>query len=164
MMEGSGLHITIEGVKRSYDCFDLAFRKYSHERWEVKYDTADLSKVLATNEDASLRFMLEEKYIQPMALKDRKPGDSGQLQRVKDHNERLEKHVTDFRSAHIEALTPVLEMLPQLDTLSKLLITDSCGQHKNNRNANRALAPKSPKGDLIQVAEDVSYETPYDLY
>lgn len=164
MMEGSGLNITINGVKRSYDCFDLAWRKHSSERWEIRYDAADLSKVLAVNEDASLRFVLEEKYIQPMALKDRKPGDSGQLQRVKDHNERLEKHVTDFRAAQIEALTPVLEILPQLDTLSKLLITDSCGQHKNNRNATRALSPKSSKGDLKQGAEDVRYETPYDLY
>lgn len=155
MMEGSGLHVTINGVKHTYDCFDIAFRKNAHVRWEVRFDPTDLSQVLAVNEDASLRFILEKKYIQPMALKDRKPGDSGQLQRVKDYNDQLEKHIIDRNEKMVEALTPVLQMLPQLDTLSKLLITDSAGQHKNQRNANRAIK---------QQAEDIIADNPYDLY
>ena len=157
MMEGSGLNITINGVKRSYDCFDIAWRKHTSERWEVKFDPEDLTKVLAINEDATLRFILEEKYIQPMALKDRKPGDAGQLQRVNDFNKHLEKHVIDLRAKQVEVLTPVLEILPQLDTLSKLLITDSCGQHKNNRNAGRAL--KTQNVEDAQIAD-----SPYELY
>lgn len=164
MMEGSGLNITINGVKRSYDCFDIAWRKHTSERWEVKFDPEDLRTVLAINEDATLRFILEEKYIQPMALKDRKPGDAGQLQRVKDHNEQLEKQVSDFRAKQVEALGPVLEILPQLDTLSKLLITDSCGQHKNNRNELRAKN-QEPRSKMQKAAEDVEIlENPYDLY
>lgn len=156
MMEGSGLHVTIGGIKRSYDCFDIAFRQHAHIRWEVRFDPSDLSKIIAVNDDASLRFMLEEKYIQPMALKDRKTGDSEQLQRVKDYNASLEKHVIDRNEKMVEALTPVLEMIPQLDTLSKLLITDSQGQHKNNRNATRSLRAK---------AEDIEEtNNPYDLY
>lgn len=156
MMEGSGLHVTIGGIKRSYDCFDIAFRQHAHVRWEVRFDPSDLSKIVAVNDDASLRFMLEEKYIQPMALKDRKTGDSEQLQRVKDYNASLEKHVIDRNEKMVEALTPVLEMIPQLDTLSKLLITDSQGQHKNNRNATRSLRAK---------AEDIEETNdPYDLY
>lgn len=91
-----------------------------------------------------------------MALKDRKTGDSEQLQRVKDYNASLEKHVIDRNEKMVEALTPVLEMIPQLDTLSKLLITDSQGQHKNNRNATRSLRAK---------AEDIEEtNNPYDLY
>jgi hypothetical protein len=165
LLEGSGLHITINGVKRSYDCFDLSFRKYGHVRWEVRFDPDDLSQVLAVNEDGSLRFMLEEKYTQPMALKDRKPGDSGQMQRVKDYNDQLEKQVTDFRAKQIEALGPVLEVLPQLDTLSKLLITDSKGQHKNNRNAGRDTASNSAKRALKASADDVeAADNPFELY
>lgn len=156
MMEGSGLHVTINGIKRSYDCFDIAFRQQAHVRWSVRFDPTDLSKIMAVNDDASLRFILEEKYIQPMALKDRKNGDSEQLQRVKDYNASLEKHVIDRNEKMVEALTPVLELIPQLDTLNKLLITDSQGQHKNNRNAGRAL-----KAQAVEVEE---INSPYDLY
>jgi len=161
MMEGNGLNITINGMKRAYDCFDLNWRKHTSEHWQVRYDEADLSTVLAVSENESLRYLLEEKYIQPMALKDRKVGDAGQLQRVKDHNEQLEKQVSDFRAANIKAMSPILEMLPQLDTLSKLLITDSKGQHKNNRNATRAIA-----GSMREQAQDADVidATPYDLY
>lgn len=147
IMEGSGLNITINGVKRSYDCFDLAWKKYTTQRWEVRYDPEDLSKVLAVNEDASLRFVLEEKYIQPMALKDRKPGDSGELQRVRDYNEKLENYIIDQNANRVKHLAPVIEMLPQLDTLSKLMITDSKGQHKNQRNAYRELPPNPLNGE-----------------
>ena len=156
MMEGSGLHVTINGMKRSYDCFDIAFRQHAHVRWEVRFDPTDLSKVMAVNEDASLRFMLEEKYIQPMALKDRKTGDREQLQRVRDYNASLEKHVIDRNEKMVEALAPVFELIPHLDTLNKLLITDSQGQHKNNRNAGRALKAKA-----VDIEET---NNPYDLY
>jgi len=117
---------------------------------------------MAINEDGTLRYLLEEKYVQPMALRDRKVGDSGQLQRVKDYNDDLERHVIARNEKMVEALAPVLEMLPQLDTLSKLLITDSHGQHKNNRNATRALSSKALKGELSKAAEDV--EVIDDLY
>ena len=157
MMEGSGLHVTINGIKRSYDCFDIAFRKNAHVRWEVRYDPSYLSIIIALNEDASLRFILEEKYIQPMALKDRKTGDSEQLERVKDYNDRLNKHIIDRNEKMVEALTPILEILPRLDTLNKLLITDSQGQHKNNRNAGRAL--KAQAIDIIEEKND-----PYSIY
>ena len=73
-IEGGGLRPTILGIKRDYDCFDINFRRYAGERWTVKYDPDDLGEVLAVSEDGSLRFMLTEKYVQPMALADRKPG------------------------------------------------------------------------------------------
>ena len=45
------------------------------------FDPADKTKVMAANGDGSLRFLLEEKYIQPMALRDRKEGDAEELAR-----------------------------------------------------------------------------------
>ena len=47
------------------------------------------------NEDGTLRYMLTEKYVQPMALADRTEGDARELQKVFDYNDRLEAHVTD---------------------------------------------------------------------
>ncbi|MFR2221993.1 MAG: hypothetical protein ACLS7N_03615 [Bacteroides xylanisolvens] len=67
-IEGSGLRPTILGMKRDYDCFDVRFRQYAGRRWTVKYDPDNLHEVLAVSEDGTLRFMLTEKYVQPMAL------------------------------------------------------------------------------------------------
>jgi len=165
MMTGSGLHVTINGVKRDYDSFDLSWRNHEDVRWEVRYDPEDLTQVMAVNEDESLRYLLTEKYVQPMALKDRKPGDSVQLQLVKDHNKQLEKQITDLRAKNIEAITPILEIIPQLDTLGKLLLTDSKGQHKNNRNALRGKS-QEPRIKMQNTAVDVETDEldPYKLY
>ena len=139
-LEGSGLNITLKGLKRHYDCFDITFREYGSTDWIVRYDPADLTRVLAVNEDETRRYMLEEKYVQPMALRERKEGDSEQLQRVRDYNKELEQHIIDFRVKNAETLQQATLELPQLgDTLQRLLITDSAGQHKDNRNRQRAL-------------------------
>src|SRR5690606_39049944 len=89
---GDGLTPTILGIERAYDTFDLSFRKYMHEDWMVFYDEDDLSKVLVSNaksqngklveEIGNLEFILEEKYIQPMALADQKTGDTEQRQLI----------------------------------------------------------------------------------
>lgn len=138
-LEGSGLNITIAGKKYHYDCFDMNFRRYSYEDWTVKYDEDDLTRVLATNKDNTLQFMLEEKRLQPMALAERKEGDSEELQRVFDFNKSMESHVTNMIcSAQQRAKELLLNNAPLLDsTLSKLMITDSNGQHKNQRNRHR---------------------------
>ncbi len=51
--------------------------KFRDVRWAVKYDPDNLDHVLAVNEDGSLRFMLERKHVQPMALADRREGCGG---------------------------------------------------------------------------------------
>jgi len=138
MIQGNGLLMTIEGIKHDYDCFDPRFRDHASTRWTVKYDPSDTSKVLAINEDGTLRFELEEKYIQPMALQDRKPGDYKQLERVRDYNNILIESITEKRKATATAIGEMFENNPALnDTLTKLILIDSKGQHKNERNANR---------------------------
>jgi len=137
LLQGSGLKITIGGVKHDYDCFDPDFRKYASAHWEVRYDPDDRTKVLAVNEDETLRFMLEEKYVQPMALADRKEGDAEQLRRVLDFNRRQENRIVDELGGYIETAAGLLENNTALSTLQKLMITDSRGQHKDRRNAAR---------------------------
>lgn len=155
-LEGSGLNITIAGKKHHYDCFDIEFRTHSYEDWTIKYDPNDLSEVLAVNKDGSLRYMLEEKYVQPMALADRKDGDAMQLQRVFDYNDDLERHVSETLCNAQNTFQTMLRGMQtgRIDeTLSKLMITDSNGQHKNQRNANRISAKE---------IEETSY-TPVDF-
>lgn len=143
-IEGPGLRPRILGVKREYDCFDINFRKHSHERWIVKYDPDDLHDILAVNEDGTLQFMLEEKYVQPMALADRKEGDAEQLAKVFRFNEELEDYVYEFQrdikstverldiQKHAEIEGPI-----NAGILNRILLTDSLGRHKRQRDAKR---------------------------
>ena len=138
MLQGNGLLMTIEGIKHDYDCYDPRFRDYASTRWAVKYDPSDTTKVLAVNEDGTLRFELEEKYIQPMALQDRKPGDFKELERVRDFNNVLIESITEQRKTTATAIGELFEQNPKLNnTLTKLILVDSKGQHKNERNETR---------------------------
>lgn len=138
LLQGNGITVTIGGKKHSYDCFNPSFRKYASVRWEVRYDPDDLSRVLAVSEDESLQFELEEKYIQPMALIERTEGDSEQLQRVLRFNMEQERRITEQMCDYSDKAAELLsEHSKELDTLQKLLIVDSNGQHKDQRNRAR---------------------------
>ena len=150
VLDGCGLRPTILGMKRDYDCFDLTFRDHASERWTVKYDPDDLHEVLAVSEDGTRRYMLEEKYVQPMALADRKPGDAEQLQRVHDYNKALEAETGRRLADHFEDARRVIERAAELPIHGtpalgaciedRLLLTDSRGQHKDNRSRKRLAA------------------------
>ncbi|MCM1446608.1 MAG: hypothetical protein NC044_09425, partial [Prevotella sp.] len=142
VLEGCGLRPTILGVKRDYDCFDLTFRDHAAERWVVKYDPDDLSTILAINEAGTRRYIMEEKYVQPMALADRQPGDAEQLERVRTFNKQFEA-TTGSRLALANNTTKQIIMgTPALrgSVEDRLLITDSKGQHKDNRSRKRLTA------------------------
>lgn len=146
-IEGGGLRPTLLGMKRDYDCFDVRFRQYAGKRWVVKYDPDNLHEVLAVSEDGTLRFMLTEKYVQPMALADRKEGDAAQLQKVYEFNDRLEQHITDRLVLAYEKAEPVML---QDNILNRLLICDSDGQHK---------LPKARRRMNIEDAEATEIKT-----
>ena len=139
VLEGQGLRPTILGVKRDYDCFDITFREFANERWTVKYDPDDLSTILAVNEAGTRRYMMEEKYVQPMALADRRPGDAEQLQRVRDFNKALEAQTAERICQRRQAAEQVILGAPALrgSIEDRLLITDSRGQHKDRRSEKR---------------------------
>ncbi|MDB0603151.1 hypothetical protein PL373_18870 [Tenacibaculum maritimum] len=142
-LKGEGLVITIDGVKRYFDSFDVNFRKFALEDWTLKYDTNDLTNALAISSDGKHHFLLEEKYIQPMALADRKEGDALQLQKVADYNKNVVEYITNQREENYNTLEDLFETPALNDTLAKHLIIDSHGQHKNQRNQPRAIAAKA---------------------
>ncbi|MFT4168039.1 MAG: hypothetical protein QM653_02820 [Dysgonomonas sp.] len=134
-LEGQGLTPRICGVEHWFDCFDLMFRNYSHERWIVHYDPDDTSRALAVAKDREdLRFIVEEKYVQPMALRDRTEGDALQIKRVNDYNQADREYVTEERAKGIEVVQNLLMQNKELNggLAAKLLITDSQGQHKKH--------------------------------
>lgn len=155
LLQGSGLHPTILGQRRDYDCFDISFRDHGSTKWKVMYDPDDLSKVLAVNENETLRYMLEEKYIQPMALADRKDGDSDQLQRIRKYNRELEETVIDRRSKSGNIVRDHFSENSMIEdeTLKRLLITDSNGQHKDVKSRSR-IRKQLPAVEYAEVQEE----------
>ncbi len=149
-LASTGLMPTILGQKRVYDCFNIKFRELAFTDWTVKYDPDDLSTVLAVNPDGTQSFLLEEKYVQPMALADRKEGDAEELQRVRDFNQNLQDYVMDTLAAHADKTAKIVR-LPErtpnpYDVLRRMLLTDSTGDHKTNkkRAALKAASPDPP--------------------
>ena len=151
-LEGVGLRPTIGGIKRDYDCFDPKFREYAHVRWAVKYDPDNLDHVLAVNEDGSLRFMLERKHVQPMALADRREGDAEQLARVQAFNKQLENGITERLALASNKVDQLFNDNPQLDVATRLLLCDSRGQNKNHKQTRRLQAHEVEDIEAIEVA------------
>lgn len=151
-IEGSGLRPTLLGVKRDYDSFDLTFREHASEKWQVRFDPDDLTEVLAVNEDGSRRYMLREKYVQPMALAERREGDAEQLEAVRAFNKQLEQHVTDQLGEAYKTVDRMIQDIDRQDALllGRLLLTDSHGQHK---------LPAAQQRLSAQAITDVEYET-----
>lgn len=151
-IEGSGLRPTIGGIKRDYDCFNPKFREYAHIRWSVKYDPENLDNALAVNEDGSLRFMLERKHVQPMALAERREGDAEQLARVNSFNKQLENNVSERLGIASGKVEQLFNDNPQLDVATRLLLCDSRGQNKNNKQTRRLQAHEVEDIEAIEVA------------
>lgn len=145
-LEGQGLTPRIEGIEHWFDCFDLEFRNHSHERWIIHYDPDDTSRALAVAKDKEeLRFIVEEKYIQPMALKNRKECDFQQLERVKAYNALDREYITEERVKGSEVIQQLFMHNKELnEAAAKFLITDSRGQHKKQ---------------LFERVADVEFET-----
>ena len=130
--KGHGILLTLKGVKYTYDSFEPAFRHNTHIAWVIKYDTCDMSHVLAHNADGTLRFLLQQKFEQPMALADRQAGDAEQLQKIFDFNKQIEQDIIDCANSDMAVVQNMFNNNPALnDTLFKMQLTDSDGQHKD---------------------------------
>jgi hypothetical protein len=139
LLQGGGIQPTIDGVRHDYECFDIRFREHYGVQWTVHYDPDNLGEALAVNDDGTLRFLLREKYVQPMALHERKDGDAGALTEVARFNKMLEASITERRNISGEHVQELVSKHSELnDTLVKMLLVDSRGQHKDERNAGRS--------------------------
>lgn len=150
-LEGSGLNVRLLGERHTYDSFDLEFRKYAHLRWNVKFDPDNMREVLAVSDEGDLRFLLEEKYQQPMALADRRPGDSEELQRVRDFNNDLKRMVIEHDARATETVRESLLQHPDLhNPYVTGVLTDSRGQNKDRKSQYRL--------EYTEIAEETAYE------
>lgn len=153
-LASDGLNIKILGQKYTYDCFDIGFRMCRAEKWEIHFDTNNLNKVLAVNEDGTRRFLLESKYIQPMALAEREQKDAGELKRINDYNKQLEEKVMQFNIDNYEATKELIEDERISKTLTKLILTDSTGNHKDNKNVIKAKTDKIIQKQEVKIRKE----------
>lgn len=155
-LQPMGICPTIGGVKHTYDCFDVAFRTYNYLDWTVKYDPDNLEKILVCGDNDRVRFVCEEKHVQPMALADRTDGDSAQLKRINDHNAELRDMVLTQTERDFTTVRSLMAEVGKDETmLQKVLLTDSRGQHKDRRNAAR-LGGRAVRAIELQTEEDES--------
>jgi hypothetical protein len=136
-LTGSGLNISINGIRQVYDCFDLEFRKQAHQDWTILYDAQNSNRVLAVSSDKKYRFLLERKHIQAMAIDDRGEFDLKELKRVADFNKTAIAYITSEREENAMLLETVFENPVLSDTLAKHLLVDSRGQHKDQKSRER---------------------------
>lgn len=141
-----GIVATIGGEELVFDSFDPRLRMLEGVQWCLKYDPLDTSRVLAVSArgehgrlvhiDGQHRIILERKHIQPMALADRREGDAEELRRIEQFNRNLKDDIMAQSAADYNATMSLFEQHPELnDTLTKLVLVDSAGQHKDRRNA-----------------------------
>ncbi len=150
-LEGSGLNVRLLGERRTYDSFNLEFRKYAHLRWSIRYDPDNLNEVLAVSDEGDIRILLEEKYVQPMALADRRPGDAEELQRVKDFNDELKRTVIEYDRQATETARESLLRHPDLgNPYITGILTDSRGQNKDRKSQYRL--------EYTDITEETAYE------
>jgi hypothetical protein len=163
-LHGHGITLQIDGEKHVYDCFHPEFRNYGYKKFFLAYDPSNMQQVLAIvaggterdPEETGIHFTLEEKYIQPMALADRREGDFEQLQRIRDYNRERVDEIIELRRSNMEIIQKMYDENSDrllVDTTMKMIITDSRGQHKDVRNA--ALG----RGEKIELPVSVESQT-----
>ena len=115
--------------------------------------------MLAVNDDGTLRFMLEEKYVQPMALVEQTEEDKRQLYRTLGAAKHLECVVKKDISEATAIAQGLVENHPMLQDsiLARLMITDSSGQHKRQLQADRRRLIDLPS-EVITVDEPQAAE------
>lgn len=166
-LQSTGINLRVLGERHQYDLLAdpeneqamaeaIRFRENCWEKWNVKCDPFDYSHILVYNDKATEEYVLTVKDVQPMALKDRQPGDYEKLAAVWKFNKALEAHISNTLSGHQERAFAAIEGTAKRDCemLSKALITDSHGQHKDNKyRAERAL-PQKPVDAFEVVTEE----------
>lgn len=160
---GNGLNFSVMKIDYSFDSFDVDFRRNIHLDWDVFFVPENMKKVLVHNEKAGKSFLLSEKYIQPMDLYSQRFEDKNQLKKVDEFNRIMVSEIMDEYNNDEKEIKVINNTLKELgnDTLEKILITDSKGQHKNHLQAQRTakkLLEKQEAKEQKQEENDWSKE------
>ncbi len=148
-LQGTGITATLGGSRIDYDCFDLTFRQHADQKWTLRIDANDLSTVMAESADGQYRYILERKYEQPMALIDRTEEATAELQRVRNFKKQVREHVTETLANAACKVEEIIRENPNAidTTVSRLMICDSKGQHKDHKTERRKALENGERSD-----------------
>lgn len=147
MLTPNGLKLVRDGVEYKFDSFDIEMRAHRGERWTLRYDLGDMNQALAVSEDGRLRYMVEAKKKVPMALVDYEEEDWKALTEYRQFNRQLTERVTGHVCEVQERAREFVTRAQLESPMSALLLTDSKGQHKQNK--------RKAQQELV---EDVAFE------
>ena len=117
-----------------------------------------MERVLVAGDSDRVRFVCERKYVQPMALGDRQEGDSDELTRVRQYNRDLKEMVMERNAEDYDRVRSLMEEVGKDEVmLTKVLLTDSDGRHKDRRNQARLTG--SARKALATAMEKEAVET-----
>lgn len=120
----TGIRKQINGIVYHFNTLDLTFRSLTHTRWSIVYDPADLTTVLAINEDGTHQFLLEQNLRPSQAISERTESENHYANRISGFNKHMEKHIIDSISGIDERTQALIEQT----SLKTMLIVD--GQQK----------------------------------
>ena len=158
-LEGCGVRPQLLGVRRAYDTFDPTFREYGNADWSVYYDPDDLSNILVTTEGDTRRYLLDEKYVQPMALAEQSAADREELARVQAYNKAQRESVEErIMSAHELVHVALEDNEVGRNILNRLMLLDSKGQHKDERSLINSQLGSGEEADFEEVDYDLFWK------
>lgn len=172
-LTGPGIVLHLEGEKYVFDSFDLELRDYGHASFIIRYNPSDMSKALAIVNDGTekepvegtVRFVVEQKKKEFMAIMDQGDEDHAQRKRVNDYNDAMVEAIIQKRAKSGEIVREFFDENEEKlkNTLTAHIITDSLGQHKDRRNevAGRGKTKKLPVQKAVPVDND-DYEMVMD--
>lgn len=158
-LEGCGVRPQLLGVRRAYDTFDPTFREHADADWSVYYDPDDLSNILVTTEGDTRRYLLNEKYVQPMALAEQSAADREELARVQAYNKAQRESVEErIMSAHELVHVALEDNEVGKNILNRLMLLDSKGQHKDERSLINSQLGSGEEADFEEVDYDLFWK------
>lgn len=142
-LTNSGLCPTLLGEERAYQLLTREFQKHIGLSFQVHYDEADLSNVLATAHDGSLRYLVPAVQHVPMALMDHTPETRAHLASI----EAFKKDLGE------EAIKQVLDDREQVQQLAEMLLADALAhtRRKPNRSTDD-LITMTPEEEAVTKA------------
>lgn len=139
-LTNAGLCPTLLGEERPYQLLTRDFQRHVGLSFQVHYDPADLSDVLATAHEGSLRFLVPAAQAIPMALADHTPETRTQLAAIEAFKKDLSQ----------EAINQILNDQDQLRQLADLLLADAMPRLKKaGRTTSDDLVTLSPEEEVV---------------
>ena len=142
-LTGQGIVKVINGNEITYDSFEPAFRENMHLDWQIIADLADTKKVLAISHDQKLRFVLEQKLVLPMSIKETTQEHNDYRAQVAAFNKERMHHVIETCKNDndvFEEVTKDFVIGSSSENAMKMMFTDSKGQQKERLQDAKKLA------------------------